>query len=93
VSFARHLQAADALGSDVSTAKEADAGTILSDRITWFMERLGVPNGLRAVGYTSADIPALVEGTLPQHRVTKLSPRPAGRDELAALFEDAMVAW
>jgi hydroxyacid-oxoacid transhydrogenase len=90
---ARHLQAAEALGADVSTAKEADAGTILADRITWFMERLGVPNGLRAVGYSSADIPALVEGTLPQHRVTKLSPRPAGRDELAALFEDAMVAW
>ena len=66
---------------------------ILADRITWFMERLGVPNGLKAVGYTSADIPALVEGTLPQHRVTKLSPRPAGPDELAALFEEAMVAW
>ena len=63
------------------------------DRLTWFMERLGVPNGLKAVGYTSADIPGLVEGTLPQHRVTKLSPRPAGPDELAALFEDAMVAW
>ena len=39
------------------------------------------------------DIPALVEGTLPQHRVTKLSPRPAGPDELARLFEDAMSAW
>jgi len=25
--------------------------------------------------------------------VTKLSPRPAGPDELARLFEDAMVAW
>jgi hydroxyacid-oxoacid transhydrogenase len=34
-----------------------------------------------------------VEGTLPQHRVTRLSPRPAGPDELGALFEDAMVAW
>ena len=33
-------------------------GSILADRITWFMERLGVPNGLKAVGYTSADIPA-----------------------------------
>ena len=45
-------------------------------------------------GYTSSsDIPALVEGTLPQHRVTKLSPRPAGPDELAALFEDAMIGW
>ncbi len=74
-------------------AKEADAGQILADRITWFMQRLGVPNGLKALGYTSSDIPALVEGTLPQHRVTKLSPRPAGPDDLAALFEDAMVAW
>ena len=90
---ARHLQAAEALGANVTGVKEADAGRILADRITWFMERLGVPNGLRAVGYTSADIPALVKGTLPQHRVTKLSPRPAGPDELATLFEDAMVAW
>jgi hydroxyacid-oxoacid transhydrogenase len=48
---------------------------------------------LREIGYTSSDIPALVEGTLPQHRVTKLSPRPAGIEELSALFEDAMTAW
>ena len=90
---ARHLIAAEALGANVSGAKEADAGRILAERIIWFMERLGVPNGLEAVGYSSSDIPRLVEGTLPQHRVTKLSPRPAGPDDLAALFEDAMTAW
>jgi hydroxyacid-oxoacid transhydrogenase len=90
---ARHLQGAEALGANVTGAQEADAGKILAGRVVWFMERLGVPNGLKAVGYASADIPKLVEGTLPQHRVTKLSPRPAGPDELAALFEDAMVAW
>ncbi|MEZ5417279.1 MAG: hydroxyacid-oxoacid transhydrogenase [Vicinamibacterales bacterium] len=90
---ARHLAAAAALGADVSGAREADAGRILADRITWFMERLRVPNGLRAVGYTTSDIPALVEGTLPQHRVTKLSPRPASPDDLARLFEDAMTAY
>jgi hydroxyacid-oxoacid transhydrogenase len=45
------------------------------------------------LGYSSSDIPALVAGTLPQHRVTTLSPRPAGPDELSALFEAAMVAW
>jgi hydroxyacid-oxoacid transhydrogenase len=89
----RHLQAAEALGADVSRAHTNDAGTILADRITWFMQRLNTPNGLRAIGYSSSDIPALVEGTLPQHRVTNLSPRPAGPDELAALFEDAMVGW
>jgi len=90
---ARHLAAAEALGADVSTARDADAGKILADRITWFMQRLGVPNGLRAIGYSSSDIPALVAGTLPQHRVTKLAPRQAGPDELSALFEDAMMAW
>ena len=90
---ARHLQAAEALGANVSGAKSEDAGKILADRITWFMQRLQMPNGLKAIGYSSSDIPALVEGTLPQHRVTKLSPRPAGRDELSALFEDALVAW
>jgi hydroxyacid-oxoacid transhydrogenase len=89
----RHLQAAEALGANVSHARAEDAGKILADRITWFMRQLSVPNGLRAIGYSSADIPALVAGTLPQHRVTKLAPRPAGPDELSALFEQAMVAW
>ena len=86
----RHLQAAEALGADVSRAREGDAGRILADRITWFMQRLNMPSGLRAIGYSPSDVPALVAGTLPQHRVTTLSPRPAGPDELAALFEDAM---
>jgi hydroxyacid-oxoacid transhydrogenase len=90
---ARHLEAAAALGADVSRARPDDAGKILADRITWFMRRLETPNGLRAIGYSSSDIPALVEGTLPQHRVTKLSPRPAGPDELAALVADAMIGW
>jgi hydroxyacid-oxoacid transhydrogenase len=89
----RHLEAAHALGVDVSRCQAADAGRILSDRITWFMQRLKTPNGLREIGYTSADIPALVEGTLPQHRVTKLSPRPAGPGELGKLFEESLSAW
>jgi len=89
----RHLQAAEALGTNVSNIRDADAGKVLADRITWFMRELQVPNGLKAVGYSSSDIDILVEGTLPQHRVTKLSPRPAGPQELGKLFEEAMVAW
>lgn len=89
----RHLQAAEALGANVSNVKAGDAGRVLADRITWFMRELKVPNGLSAVGYSSSDINTLVEGTLPQHRVTKLSPRPAGPDDLARLFEDAMTAY
>jgi hydroxyacid-oxoacid transhydrogenase len=90
---ARHLQAAEALGADVTRARADDAGQILADRITWFMQRLGTPNGLKAIGYSTSDVPALVEGTLPQHRVTKLSPRPAGPEELARIFEEAMTVW
>jgi hydroxyacid-oxoacid transhydrogenase len=89
----RHLEAAEALGAGTTGRRAEDAGEILADRITWFMRRLRVPNGLRAIGYTTDDIPALVEGTLPQHRVTKLSPRPAGPEELGRLFEQAMVGW
>jgi hydroxyacid-oxoacid transhydrogenase len=89
----RHLEVAEALGAATSGRRAEDAGQVLADRITWFMQRLRVPNGLAAIGYTIGDIPALVEGTIPQHRVTKLSPRPAGPDELGRLFEDAMVAW
>jgi hydroxyacid-oxoacid transhydrogenase len=89
----RHLEAAAALGADVSNVRDVDAGKVLADRITWFMRELKVPNGLKAVGYSSSDIDTLVEGTLPQHRVTKLSPRPAGPQELGKLFEDAMTAW
>jgi hydroxyacid-oxoacid transhydrogenase len=89
----RHLEAAEALGFDVTGAQAADAGKILADRITWYMQRLRAPNGLRTLGYGSEHIPELVEGTLPQHRVTKLAPRPAGEQELARLFEDAMTAW
>jgi hydroxyacid-oxoacid transhydrogenase len=87
------LEAAEALGANVSDVLPADAGKVLSERITWFIERLKLPNGLSALGYTSSDLPALVEGTLPQHRVTKLSPRPAGAEELARLFEEAFVAF
>ena len=90
---ARHLEAAHALGVDVSRTHLEDAGTILADRITWFMRRLGVPNGLHAVGYTGSDVPALVEGTLLQRRLTTLSPRAAGVHELAVMFEEAMTSW
>ena len=57
------------------------------------MKLLDMPSGLSAVGYTEFDIPALVAGTLPQHRVTKLSPRPAGEAELIQLFRDSMKIW
>lgn len=90
---ARHLRAAAALGADVQSAQPDEAGEILAGRIIELMRELKMPNGLAAVGYGESDISALVEGTLPQHRVTKLSPRPAGEAELAELFRQSMRIW
>ena len=89
----RHLRAAEVLGADCTGAKDEDAGAILADRIVSLMRQLDAPNGLSALGYGSQHIPALVEGTLPQHRVTKLSPRAADAEELAGIFEDALSYW
>ena len=89
----RHLRAAAVLGADCSGAKHEDAGAILADRIVSLMRQLGAPNGLSALGYGPQHIPALVEGTLPQHRVTKLSPRTADAEALAAIFADALRYW
>jgi hydroxyacid-oxoacid transhydrogenase len=89
----RHLLAAEAMGADIGRAKLEDAGEILSDQLIQLMQDLEMPNGLCALGYSLEDVPALVEGTLPQHRVTKLSPRAAGAEELAHLFEEGMLIW
>jgi hydroxyacid-oxoacid transhydrogenase len=87
------LRAAAALGADISDVAPGEAGEVLAERVIHFMKELGIPNGLTAVGYTPNDIPALVEGTLPQHRVTKLSPIEVGEEELTELFQNSMQIW
>ena len=56
----RHLHAARLMGADVSSAGPEDAGDILADAIIALVRRIGVPNGLSAIGYTPDDVPALV---------------------------------
>lgn len=90
---ARHLEAARLMGAHTDGADAADAGQILAGAIIDLMRRTGMPNGLEAIGFGSADIDRLVAGTVPQHRVTKLSPRAADDDDLRSLFLDAMKYW
>lgn len=56
------------LGADTRTARIPDAGPILADTLRKFLFDLDVDDGLAAIGYSKADIPALVKGTLPQVR-------------------------
>jgi len=87
------LRAAELIGIDTRGAGPEDAGDILARAVTDVMKKAGIPNGLQAVGYTPDDVDALVEGVLPQHRVTKLSPRPATRADFTRLFLDSMTIW
>ena len=89
----RHLEAARLMGAETRGAGPEDAGELLAGAVVEVMRRTGMPNGLSAVGFGPQDVDALVAGTLPQHRVTKLSPRPAGEGELRGLFLASMTCW
>ncbi len=85
-----HLLAAHLLGVDTSDYSPSDAGEALSGAIVAMMKKTEMPDGLEALGYNETDIDNLVAGTLPQHRVTKLSPRPATAEDLRELFRQSL---
>jgi hydroxyacid-oxoacid transhydrogenase len=76
----RHREAARLLGG----------GDDLVSALETLMRKAHVPIGLRAVGYTDGDVPALVKGTIVQKRLLSNAPRDVGEAELAELFLEAM---
>lgn len=89
----RHLYAAKLMGADARNTHNDTAGELLASAIINLMRQIGIPNGLGAVGYGPDDVPRLVAGTIPQHRVTNLSPRAFSEDNLKQLFLNAMSYW
>jgi alcohol dehydrogenase class IV len=75
----RHREAAALLGGDD-----------LAARIRTLAKTIGAPLGLAGVGYTAADIPDLVAGTLPQQRLLANCPCDVDADCLTELFHDAL---
>jgi len=88
----------DTVPSDptISRIPDYEIGAHLYEAIAKFLDGLGVPRGLKAVGYTHSDIDALVTGTLPQRRVLDLAPGIGdiagadGREHLARIIERSM---
>jgi len=84
--------------SDPSIARISDdsLGDALYDAIAKFLDGLGVPRGLKAIGYSSGDLDRLVEGTIPQRRVLDLAPGIGdvagvdGKEHLRSILEGAM---
>ncbi|XP_023947394.2 probable hydroxyacid-oxoacid transhydrogenase, mitochondrial [Bicyclus anynana] len=89
----KHLEAAQLLGEDIAAKKRSDAGNVLAEVILKYMDLLGIENGLDALGYTADDIPALVKGALPQHRLLQLTPVPQSEEDLSKLLENSLTIY
>ena len=89
----RHRRAAEILGATTDRVPDADIGKVLSDQLLTLMHTVDVPNGLSAVGFSTDDLPALVEGTLPQ-QIRHLASRSALKATICIrLFEESMTLW
>lgn len=80
----------------IASIPDSDVGAHLYEAIARFLDNIDVPRGLKAIGYTNADIPQIVEGTLPQRRVLDLAPGIGdvagedGRQLLTTIIERSM---
>jgi len=89
----RHLEAAAALGADVTDAAPEDAGEILALAFISLMRETGLPSGIAALGYGEADVPALAEGAFAQQRPLVMAPRSVSTKDLEGLYRDALRYW
>ena len=83
---AAHLLAPDVLGS----GPEQDR---LPDVLISLMRDIGIPAGIGEVGYTSGDIPDLVEGALKQQRLLATAPKQPSAEDLTGIFERSITLW
>jgi alcohol dehydrogenase class IV len=90
---ARHLEAAAALGVDVSGAAPEKAGEILADAFIALMRETGLPSGIAALGYSDADVSALAEGAFAQQRPLVMAPCAVTKPDLEAMYRNAMRYW
>lgn len=89
----RHLAAALTLGAEHEASLVDDPGKLLADTLIALMRAAGIPNGLQALGYRPADIPALAAGGFKQQRLLTIAPCPVTETDLARLYADAMRYW
>ncbi|KII95205.1 hypothetical protein PLICRDRAFT_96252 [Plicaturopsis crispa FD-325 SS-3] len=80
----------------VMSIPDSAVGQHLYEAIARFLDNLGMPRGIKAFGYTSSDIPTLVDGAIPQRRVLDLAPGIGdvagedGREHLSRIIEASL---
>lgn len=89
----RHRQVAEWMGVKASGSDADAAGKALREAFIGFMQSIGMPGGLKAIGYSSGDISALTEGTLKQKRLLALSPQSVTRQAVENILEQSLVVF
>jgi hydroxyacid-oxoacid transhydrogenase len=89
----RHKEVAEWMGVKTRGFSAGSSGEALREAFIGFMQSIGLPNGLQAIGYGSNDIPALTEGTLKQKRLLGISPQPVTQQAVEKMFEESLVVW
>jgi alcohol dehydrogenase class IV len=89
----RHLRAAQLLGANVNGLTTAEMPDVLPKTLISLMQDTGIVDGISALGYGEADVPALIEGTLKQQRLLVNCPRDVGAEEVKRIIFDSMEIW
>jgi len=87
----RHLRAAALMDPDAE--KQNDPSEQLPAVLTRLMRDIGIPNGIGGVGYTEADVPDLVPGTMKQQRLLATCPRTPTEDDIAGILTRSVQNW
>lgn len=87
----RHLRAAELLAPDAP--RTDDPGDQLPSVLRSLMQDIGIPNGVGAIGYASADFEDLVEGTMKQQRLLATAPKEVTEQDLHHIFEASLNLW
>jgi alcohol dehydrogenase class IV len=57
------------------------------------MRDVKAPKGVRELGYSEDDIPALVDGAMKQQRLLVGAPKDVTEDDLANILRESMENW
>ena len=87
----RHLAAARMMDPDAE--KHSDPSEQLPSVLIRLMRDIGIPNGIGGVGYTEADVPDLVPGTMKQARLLATCPKTPTEDDIADILTKSVENW
>ena len=87
----RHLKAAELMAPRAERLN--DQREQLPSVLVDLMRDIGIPNGIGGVGFTEADVPDLVPGTMKQQRLLATCPRTPTEDDIAGILTRSVENW